>query len=204
MRRLLAARDAALMGIGRGTAGGGIRPGSARAEAGNGTDLAALAPMPRSTSRAAGTMPRVALVVTAAVLVAACSRPAPARPAPAPPAPAPRACTQIGCASGLQVVIDGAPAGAFRVEARAEDGEERARECAAPEACGRIFFADFVPPAVTVRVIAGDAVSSTTVRPDVVTLQPNGPGCPPTCRVARVEVPWPAAGGAAASGGGDG
>jgi hypothetical protein len=107
----------------------------------------------------------------------------------APAASANRVCTMIGCESGLTVVLETAPQGPYRVEARAAGEEVRVRECLSERDCGRIFFADFLPEEVTLEVIAGDARASHTVRPRVETVQPNGPECPPTCRQARVTVP---------------
>ena len=121
------------------------------------------------------------LVAVVPVLLAGCSRSAPPE----------RACTLIGCEDGLAVVIEGAPQGPYRVEARAEGEAPRVQECPSTASCGRIFFADFLPAEVTVEVIAGGSASSRTVRPAVETLEPNGPGCPPICRQARVIVPWP-------------
>lgn len=124
-----------------------------------------------------------------ALLLGAC---APAASAPqADPAPAPRICTKIGCESGLAVVIEGTPQGSYRVEARAAGETARVHECASPEGCTQVFFADFLPAEVTVEVIAGDQRSTRTLRPVVESVEPNGPGCPPTCRQARVTVPWP-------------
>ncbi len=100
-------------------------------------------------------------------------------------------CTKIGCESGLSVVVEGTPPAPYRVEARAAGESPRVRECPSPQECGQIFFADFLPAEVTVEVIAGAERSSRTVRPQVETVQPNGPDCPPTCRQARVTVPWP-------------
>jgi hypothetical protein len=119
-----------------------------------------------------------ALAIVAAA-AAGCSQPATAN----------RVCTMIGCESGLTVIVEAAPQGPYRVEARAAGEEPRVRECQSEQDCRRIFFADFLPEEVILEVIAGDARSSHTVRPQVVTVQPNGPECPPTCRQARVTVP---------------
>lgn len=124
----------------------------------------------------------VRIAVLLAVLPAGC----------APAAPAPRICTKIGCESGLSIEVEGAPQDPYRVEARAAGETPRVRECPSPPECGRIFFPDFLPAEVTVEVIAGGERSSRTVRPNVEVVQPNGPGCPPTCRQVRVTVPWPA------------
>jgi len=121
------------------------------------------------------------LFVAAGSLLAGCS-------APAPPQ---QACTMMGCEDGLSVVVEGTPVGAYRIEARAAGGETRVRECASPQQCGAVFFAGFLPEEVTVEVIGGAQRSSRTVRPVVESVQPNGRDCPPTCRQARVTVPWP-------------
>ena len=134
---------------------------------------------PRSLRRA------VLLFAPFAALLAACTPSAPAQ------TDVPRACTKMGCESGLSVLVEGTPQGAYRVEARATGEAPRVRDCPSPQQCGAIFFADFLPAEVTVEVIAGAKRSARTVRPQVETLQPNGPGCPPTCRQARVTVPWP-------------
>ena len=117
-----------------------------------------------------------------AVLLAGCS--------PVPPTPAPQICTKIGCESGLVVVVEGTPPAPYRVEARAAGESTRVRECPSAQECGQIFFADFLPAEVTVEVIAGSERSTRTVRPQVETVQPNGPNCPPTCSQAHVTVPW--------------
>lgn len=111
----------------------------------------------------------------------------------AAPAPPQQMCTMMGCEDGLGVVVEGTPVGAYRIEARAAGGETQVRECASPQACGLVFFAGFLPEEVTVEVIAGGERSSRTARPLVESVQPNGPDCPPTCRQARVTVPWPGA-----------
>jgi hypothetical protein len=104
-------------------------------------------------------------------------------------APDNRVCTLVGCESGLAVALERAPQAPYRVEARAAGEETRVRECPSAQDCGQIFFADFLPEEVTIEVIGGADRSSHTVRPNIETVQPNGPGCPPTCRQARVTVP---------------
>ena len=139
----------------------------------------------------------LATAAAAALLLAACSRPAPQASAPeaapgAAPGSAPeRACTMIGCDDGLNVLVEGTPQGAYRVEVRAEGHETQVVECPAPTECGRIFLAGFLPEEVTVELTAGEARSSRTVKPEIETVQPNGPDCPPTCRQATIRVPWP-------------
>lgn len=128
----------------------------------------------------------LALLFTAAVSPA-CSRSTP---------PPQRACTLIGCESGLTVVLDDAPAEPYRVEVSAPgETEPRVVECSSASPCGgRVFLRDFTPESATVRVVAGGDTVAREVRPTYETLQPNGPGCPPTCRQAEVRVTLPAAG----------
>jgi len=101
----------------------------------------------------------------------------------------PQVCTKIGCESGLQVELGGAPVGPFRVEAQAAGGgAARVFECPAGQRCEIAFFADFTPAEATVRVITGGRTTERTVRPTYERVQPNGPGCPPICRQGRVRV----------------
>jgi hypothetical protein len=100
----------------------------------------------------------------------------------------------IGCEDGLTVVVAAAQQGPFRLAARGTDGTTREHECPPGQECGEIFLPGFLPEEVTLELTAGGTTSTRTVRPEVETLQPNGPGCPPTCRQARVSLPWPGEG----------
>lgn len=127
-----------------------------------------------------GFMRWLRLAVLFGVVAAGCSRPS--RPG--------RVCTRIGCESGLEIQLDRTPAGAFRVEARAPgDAAPRVFECPAAGQCGgRVFFRDFTPDSATIRVIVGADTIVRSVRPAYEIVQPNGPGCPPTCRQGRVRI----------------
>ena len=95
----------------------------------------------------------------------------------------------IGCDDGLAVVLEAPPAGSYRVVASTDGEEDRVMECSPDAPCGeRVFFADFQPESVTIRVIAGADTLTRTVRPDWQDVQPNGPACPPTCRQATVTI----------------
>lgn len=101
-----------------------------------------------------------------------------------------RVCTLIGCSSGLNIAIEGAADGPFRIEAT--DGSTMQEfDCPAGARCERVTFDDFLPESVTVRVIAAGDTAITTSRPTYTTLQPNGPGCPPSCRQATVTARKP-------------
>lgn len=99
-------------------------------------------------------------------------------------------CTLIGCSSGLTVAIDGPAIGPFTVEA--SDGSVMETfVCPTGARCERATFDDFMPETVTVRIIGGADTATTSAEPTYTTLQPNGPGCPPTCRQATVRARLP-------------
>jgi hypothetical protein len=105
-----------------------------------------------------------------------------------PPAPE-RACTQIGCSDGLTVVVENAPAPPYTVEVVLPGGTSRTSRCEAAPGCDAgLFFEGVTAEELTVRVTAGAGSSSQVVRPSYETSQPNGPGCPPICKQARVQV----------------
>jgi len=103
--------------------------------------------------------------------------------------PAGRACTEIGCSDGLYVELQGTPGAALEVVASTLSAEERSAGCIVPPAGSCVVaFDGFVPQEVTLAVLGGDRPVSVTVEPAYEDLQPNGPGCPPICRQATVEV----------------
>ena len=108
---------------------------------------------------------------------------------PPPPEPPPRACTKIGCSDGITVVVKNAPAVPYTVEVVLPDGTSRTSRCEAAPGCDAgLFFEEVTAEELTVRVTAGAGSSSQVVRPSYQTAQPNGPGCPPVCKQARVSV----------------
>lgn len=104
----------------------------------------------------------------------------------------PTACTEIGCESGLEVVLENAPAVPFRVEAEVP-GQQGLYvfDCPDPARCGRVFFAAFTPDYVRIRVTTAAGTVARDVRPQYAEARPNGPDCPPLCRTATVAVPLP-------------
>lgn len=99
-------------------------------------------------------------------------------------------CTLIGCESGLEVQLVDQPPGTYRIEASAPgQPAPRVVECTTATPCGpSVFLRDFTPESATIRVIVGADTTARTVQPSYETVQPNGPGCPPTCRQARVQI----------------
>jgi hypothetical protein len=51
-----------------------------------------------------------------------------------------------------------------------------------------VSFSDFTPASVTIRVSTGTQTTEVTRQPMYDVTRPNGPGCPPECRNARVTV----------------
>jgi hypothetical protein len=115
----------------------------------------------------------------------------------------PRACTQIGCAGGVQVELVDEP-GRVRgvLVVRACVGGECARqELPADPADRRGLHFDLpVPDAgtakvrVAVRRASGRLLGRDRLAAPVERSRPNGPGCPPECRHVRVRLD-PATGG---------
>lgn len=105
---------------------------------------------------------------------------------------APRACTEIGCASGLSISIANPPGGAYHLQVDVPGERTRVVQCGDAEggcASGTFFLPETTPAQLTVRVVsAGKVIDSKTVRPSYDTFRPNGPGCPPLCRTARIQL----------------
>ena len=103
----------------------------------------------------------------------------------------PRACTLIGCVSGLQVEITGALPAAYslRVDVTGSSTAPRTITCDAGTQCANpVMFEDFTPDSVVVELRADTAVRRIEQRVTYQTSQPNGPGCPPTCRQAMIRI----------------
>ena len=101
----------------------------------------------------------------------------------------PTACTLIGC-TGLVVEVTGAPAQTpVTVVVTAPDGSTRSTSCiSATGSTCPVSFPDFTPASVTIRVSTGTKTTEETRQPAYEVTRPNGPGCPPECRNARVTV----------------
>ena len=120
------------------------------------------------------------------------------RPQSAPP----QACTLMGCQDSLTVTMSGRVPPEFTMElaqrngrtiivhckdgSNVESGDQGAAFCTAD---GAIFFASPDIGSVTISWEGGGIDSE--IAPVYSVLQPNGPGCPPTCRTAEVGIPIP-------------
>jgi hypothetical protein len=97
-------------------------------------------------------------------------------------------CTLIGCL-GLVVDVTGAPAQTpVSVVVTAPDGSTRSGTCTPTTGACPVFFADYSPATVTIRVSAGTRTTEVTTQPMYDVTRPNGPSCPPECRTARVTL----------------
>ena len=100
----------------------------------------------------------------------------------------PSGCTLIGC-TGLVIEVTGAPAQtAVTVVVTAPDGSTRSTTCTSATGTCPVSFPDFTPASVTIRVLTGTRTIEETRQPMYEVSRPNGPGCPPECRNARVTV----------------
>jgi hypothetical protein len=143
------------------------------------------------------TMPALVLL---AALAAACTAPAttpPPPPPPPPPAadPAPppqQACTRIGCEDGWSVELaDAATAlpATYTIRVIVDGAVVASAQCTPERQCGEhVFLAGVTAEQAELEISSGPVPLRWTVTPQYNTLQPNGPGCPPTCRQARVQV----------------
>jgi hypothetical protein len=102
------------------------------------------------------------------------------------------ACTEIGCNDGLSVDLTGNVPTSGTVEAEDLDsGEIRSEAIQVIQGTANIFFAEFTPTNVTVRVMDDSVLASVDVAPTYETARPNGPDCPPECSQARLSINVP-------------
>jgi len=103
-------------------------------------------------------------------------------------------CTEIGCSSGVEVLLDRSAATGFRVELTTPgSATTHTYACPDPAHCSvQVFFPDFTPDVVNVRVIVGtDTSFAEAVRPQYSEFRPNGSRCPPTCHIGRLAAVLP-------------
>jgi hypothetical protein len=100
----------------------------------------------------------------------------------------PSACTLIGC-TGLVVEVTGAPSlTPVTIVVTAPDGSTRSATCTGATGNCPVSFHDFTPATITIRVSTGTLTTEVTTQPMYEVTRPNGSGCPPECRNARVPV----------------
>jgi hypothetical protein len=106
----------------------------------------------------------------------------------------PEACTLRGCGPSLTLEFTEQPAGLLRVEATdIITADRRVIDCTSPGWCsgGFVYFTDFTPEEVIVRVTTQSGTVEQTFHPSYEIVHPNGRRCEPTCRQALIRVPLP-------------
>jgi hypothetical protein len=99
-------------------------------------------------------------------------------------------CTLIGCYDGLVIELPASMVAPVRVAIDLPDGTRQEQVCPGSLGCSRtFFFTDVSASSVVVHVSVGDAPVYTVARDlEYESVYPNGPGCDPGCRVARVQI----------------
>ena len=104
-----------------------------------------------------------------------------------------RACTLIGCLNTLTVEVQNAPPGPITVQAVPIGTPDTVHTATCPGDGGctnAVYFVDFAPVHVHLKVITIAGTREWDVRPSFLTSQPNGPGCPEICRSGTVRLTW--------------
>jgi len=99
-------------------------------------------------------------------------------------------CTRIGCSDELLVVFEQLPPAPFRVEASTGGGAQYVFECEAGVLCSEeVSFPFFLPDHVVIDLVVADEAYRFEFTPEYQEHRPNGPVCPPTCRLGIVQIP---------------
>jgi len=103
-----------------------------------------------------------------------------------------RTCTLIGCQGGIRVTFEAPPPHGTLVELEGPIGVPWRVECGVDLDCSAgIFFADFTPEHVSVRVTTSAGEVNEHFQLTYQEFQPNGEDCSPTCWTATVVVGLP-------------
>ncbi|UCC84581.1 MAG: hypothetical protein JSW46_06545, partial [Gemmatimonadota bacterium] len=103
----------------------------------------------------------------------------------------PDVCTLIGCGDGLFVELAGDVPATCAVHVSAKNWEPRIFECSdlvPGDTALSYFLTDFYPDELTVGVVWDNSVVVQRFTPTYEDVQPNGPGCPRTCRHGTVTM----------------
>ena len=154
-----------------------------------------------------GTPPTAARTSISPIPTPASISPTPA-PTPISPTRTPvRICTERECGITLTVALGGAVPYDYSLVAQAPDGDRMRIRCVGGKGpyaddlseptryaiCQSegVAFVGFSPDRVTIAVSGDGRTVSKTFRPDYDTVYPNGPDCPPTCRLGHVTLVFP-------------
>jgi hypothetical protein len=105
--------------------------------------------------------------------------------------PFPRACTEIGCASRLEITFSKPLAYPFTVELTTNDGVTHTRTCTADNVQCRptlIQFSDLSPVTAVVKIIMPTGTTTANISPQYTTTYPNGRDCPPACFLGTATI----------------
>jgi hypothetical protein len=104
-------------------------------------------------------------------------------------------CTLVGCESSLNVHLEGAMPDTFTVTAKVPERPDSVIQCPQEwgdcrdeEWNGLVWFFGLVVPEVTIEVAWDSFAVTQTFQPEYGVVRPNGPDCPPECRVAGVTL----------------
>lgn len=117
-----------------------------------------------------------------------------------------RECTLMGCVDSLAIELVGQAPDEFTVEVIPDGGGAWEVRCAGGEAqvrqpddgslgvvCrpGSVVFFEVAPEEAAVRITWSGGETAQTTRPVYESVRPNGPDCPPECRVGHVSIEMP-------------
>ena len=101
-------------------------------------------------------------------------------------------CDDSGCSSGLRLTFDRPPEVGTIIQVEVPGGTPWRVECGVDGGCDNgVFFPDFTPDYLLVRISSPSGEVVHTVLPEYEEFRPNGPDCPPTCLIATVELQLP-------------
>lgn len=101
-----------------------------------------------------------------------------------------RVCTEIGCSDGISVQVSDQRPDSISISIfRNQDTEPIAsRQCTEPDQSCVLFAAGETPDNVSVEIGWEGGAFRETFSPQYEEFRPNGPGCPPTCRMASIDI----------------
>lgn len=101
-----------------------------------------------------------------------------------------KGCSLAPCPAALTVTVHGKEDVEYAVLASAPGEDVQSATCIISpslDSC-EVYFRDFDPAEVTVRVTWADQEATSQFTPTYETVHPNGPDCTPTCRAATVVM----------------
>ena len=96
-------------------------------------------------------------------------------------------CTEIGCASGVNVQVTSTSTRLLSVTVASAEGTLSEFRCDTEQNC-LTFIPDVTPAEITVTVRTSGGTITRTIQPNYIANRPNGPNCPPECRQASVTL----------------